>query len=179
MVYKLTPAYDNVLNMYEVLEGADLWDQAELMFYYLTEDAPRDVGLLKAIVDLLIMPRKKPKQSPRAFDFIQDSELIYAAFYQAYGIDLIEEQGKMHWWKFQALLQGLPSDTRFSEVVQIRLRPMPPPTKYNGEERAQIARLKAEYALEISEEERQANLQQGLRRMKEIMLAMAKRNEKS
>ena len=39
-----------------------------------------------------------------------------------YGIDLIEQQGKLHWDKFKALLDGLGSETRFRRIVSIRQR---------------------------------------------------------
>ena len=37
----------------------------------------------------------------KAFDFEQDSEFIYSAFYQTYGINLAAE--KMHWWMFKEM----------------------------------------------------------------------------
>lgn len=49
-----------------------------------------------------------------------DAPYIYASFVQAYKIDLIEEQGKLHWFKFQALLEGLPEDTKFRQVISYR-----------------------------------------------------------
>ncbi|RLK63151.1 hypothetical protein D3H64_06035 [Atopobacter sp. AH10] len=54
------------------------------------------------------------------YDIMKDGEYIYASFLQAYGIDLFEEQGKLHWYKFNALLVSLPSDTKFMEVLRIR-----------------------------------------------------------
>ena len=39
---------------------------------------------------------------------------------QAYRIDLIEEIGRLHWKKFNALLVGLPEGTKFVEVLKIR-----------------------------------------------------------
>lgn len=54
------------------------------------------------------------------YDITKDGEYIYASFLQAYGIDLFEEQGKLHWHKFNALLVSLPSDTKFMEVLRIR-----------------------------------------------------------
>ena len=66
----------------------------------------------------------KPKNSKKGqkilFNIGYDSEYIYAGFMQAYCIDLIEQQGKLHWKKFNALLVGLPSDTRFAEILKIR-----------------------------------------------------------
>ena len=170
--YNLTPAFDNVLNMYEVIEDADVFERLELMFYYLTDGkCPKDIKLLEQIIAVLF-EGKKNKPERKSFDFIQDGAYIYAAFYQAYGIDLIEQQGKLHWWKFNALLQGLPSDTRFMEIVEIRQRPLPKPNKYNAEERAQLMRLKTLYALKVSEEERQANLQRGLFKVKQLLMSM-------
>lgn len=54
------------------------------------------------------------------YDITKDGEYIYAGFLQAYGIDLYEVQGKLHWHKFNALLVSLPSDTKFMEVLRIR-----------------------------------------------------------
>lgn len=49
-----------------------------------------------------------------------DGSYIYSSFYQAYNIDLIEQQDKLHWKKFNALLNGLPSNTKLMEVIKIR-----------------------------------------------------------
>lgn len=52
------------------------------------------------------------------FDFEYDADLIYAAFFQQYKIDLCSAD--MHWWKFKALLGSLSEDTHFIKVVQFR-----------------------------------------------------------
>ena len=49
-----------------------------------------------------------------------DGAYIFASFMQAYRIDLIEEIGKLHWKKFNALIVGLPEGTKFVEVIKIR-----------------------------------------------------------
>lgn len=54
------------------------------------------------------------------YDIRFDGDYIYASFLQAYGIDLFDVQGKLHWKKFNALLSGLPEGTKFMEVVKIR-----------------------------------------------------------
>lgn len=174
-IIKLTPAFDNVLNMYEVLEdNLTDYERLDLMLYYLTENAPRDFAVLEKVALALFPESKKPK-SNRSFDFIQDSDLICAAFWQTYGIDLFEEQGRLHWLKFTALLNGLPSNTRFADVINIRTREIPKPTKTNAKERAELLRLKSEFALKISDAERQKNLQDGLRKMASALLSMAKK----
>lgn len=62
---------------------------------------------------------KSKKQGKPCFDFIYDSELIYAAFYTQYGIDLVYDD--LHWWQFCALLKGLTEEHRFTKVVGYRL----------------------------------------------------------
>ena len=60
------------------------------------------------------------KNDRQLYDIEHDAKLIYAGFWQAYGIDLYEQHGKLHWIKFKALLAGLPKDTRFAEVTSLR-----------------------------------------------------------
>ena len=173
--YKLTPAFDNVLQMFEQTDDDDLSDteKAELMLYYLTDNAPLDARILMAACKALF-PEVKGEATQKAFDFVQDAELIYAAFWQTYGIDLFEQQGKLHWCKFFALFQGLPENTRFREVVAIRLRPLPEPTKHNAKERQQLLKAKHDVALKVTDAERQKNLQDGLKRMALMMMGKGK-----
>lgn len=173
--YELTPAYDNVLTMFADVEGVPEHSVPEIMGYYLLRKPSSNAGLLQA-VSAVLFPRAKTTHQ-KSMDFIQDGPLIYAAFMQAYNIDLNAQRGKLHWWKFTALLRGLPSNTRFMEVVQIRTKPLPAPTKHNAQERLQLARLKQEYALELTAEEREQQLQDGLRNMARMMLSMAKKKE--
>ena len=68
---------------------------------------------------------KRPKDDPEndekpLFNIKYDGEYIFSSFMQAYHIDLIEEQGRLHWQKFNALLSGLPDGTKFVEVMKIR-----------------------------------------------------------
>lgn len=60
------------------------------------------------------------KTERQLYDIEYDAKLIYAAFWQTYGIDLYEQHNELHWVKFKALLSGLPKDTRFAEVTSLR-----------------------------------------------------------
>ncbi|MFE3747190.1 Gp15 family bacteriophage protein, partial [Bacillus subtilis] len=71
------------------------------------------------------------------------AEYIYASFLFDYNLDLFEQQGKLHWRKFQALLKGLSEDAKFSKVIEIRTMKLPK----EGEERKRIQELKRIYAL--------------------------------
>lgn len=59
-------------------------------------------------------PKECSGGSRRAYDVRYDGAYIYAAFYQQYGIDLVEMN--MHWWKYRALFKGL-KDTKFNDIT--------------------------------------------------------------
>ena len=175
--WALTPAFDNVLRLYRVLdEVASPADRLDLMLHYLLarDDYPLDPALLQAILSAVFIPHRAG-DGGKGFDFVQDAPYLYAAFRQAYGVDLFAQQGRLHWWAFCAMLDALPGNTKSSEIVQLRLRPLPAPTRHNARERAELIRLKRIYALRLSAQERQRQLQDGLRKMAACMLQMAQR----
>ena len=59
------------------------------------------------------------KKAVRAYDLIYDAPCVYAAFQQAYQIDLIEIP-YLHWWAFLALLENLPDNTAMAQRMQLR-----------------------------------------------------------
>lgn len=136
--YQLNLSFDNVLTAYDALRDKELnvTDKLEVYLSFLIiGPLPRKriwVELYNLIdqllfsrnstakkVDLNGNPMPRPKQKPD-FDFSFDASLIFAAFWQTYQIDLLKERGKLHWFKFIALLDGLPEDTRFCYIRQIR-----------------------------------------------------------
>lgn len=98
-----------------------------------------------------IMPELDEEESKTMYSISHDAEYIYASFIQAYGIDLIEQQGKLHWLKFKALLAGLPEDTKFERVVSIRAWKKPSKSKNAYE--TQMKKLQEVYALPDEESE--------------------------
>lgn len=93
------------------------------------------------------------KQEQAPYDIRFDGDYIYASFLQAYGIDLFDVQGKLHWKKFNALLSGLPEGTKFMEVVKIRK--WKPQKGDSAEYKEEMRRLQKDYALpyEVIEED--------------------------
>lgn len=59
--------------------------------------------------------------SNQPFDFSVDGEMIWSAFRRndVYGIDLIEIP-YLHWWKFVAMLDDLPEDTKLHKIMNYR-----------------------------------------------------------
>lgn len=152
---KLNLAFDNVLRVTELLQD-DVFSGAEkllILFEMLVKNANglnfsfNEINqLIGFIFDEILFP-KKGSDGKSHFDFDQDAALIYASFRQDYKMDLFEMQGKLHWEKFLALLEGLSDDTKFKEVVSIRAQKIPAPTKYNQEERKRLIELKRIYRL--------------------------------
>lgn len=96
------------------------------------------------------LPKTFKKDKENFYSLKHDAKYIYASFMQAYGIDLLDQQGKMHWFKFQALLDGLPEDTKFRQVVSIRTWKKP---SKSDTEASQMKKLKEFYRLPDDESE--------------------------
>lgn len=169
--YPLNLTFDNVLRLYDMLNDKKLTDYTQIVtglkmligtdlpeypieekteifqkIYYETigKDAEESIP-----VDIEGNPMpKKPEE--REYSIKQDAPYIYASFYQDYGIDLYEVQGKLHWEKFKALLHGLRSDTQFKEIVHIRTMELPN-GKGTEKTRKHIIELKEFYKLKENE----------------------------
>lgn len=93
------------------------------------------------------------KQEQAPYDIRFDGDYIYSSFLQAYGIDLFDVQGQLHWRKFNALLSGLPEGTKLMEVIKIRK--WKPQKGDSAEYKEEMRRLQKDYALpnEVIEED--------------------------
>lgn len=156
--YCLDLAYDTVLNvqrMYReaLLDNADMLVENLRLFGISERDISRLTwrsrgDLAEQIYHEKIELRQRSRTGgKKLFDFDEDGEYIYASFRQAYGIDLIEEQGKLLWKPFVALFQGLPDGTKIREVMKIRGMEIPSYNGKNGKSIQEIMELKSYYAL--------------------------------
>ncbi len=112
----------------------------------------RKIELMNLIYEQEIkLPEKSggKKNAQRVMDFYLDSEYIYASFRSDYGINLIQEQGKLHWKEFIYLFQGLSDSTKIKEVIKIRSMEIPKQTKDNYKQIQSIMELKSYYALPV------------------------------
>ena len=82
--------------------------------------------------------------SPRGLDFAVDGPLIWAAFWQAYGIDLHDTSLTLHWWEFMALLRALPETCRICTIIDYRTRDL---SDLPEETRKQYEKYRKLYAL--------------------------------
>lgn len=157
--YKLDFDFRNVLRMMEELARDDLMPEARRYnaIKCLTKH-PRNVDRVLDAVRELLFSEKPKRNGQKITDFEQDAGMIRAAFRQSYGIDLYRD--KLHWIEFSELLNAIPEGNRYSEVLGIRARPIPSPTKYNVEERKWLIKAKADVALKISEKDQEKKYQE-------------------
>lgn len=78
----------------------------------------------------------------RAYDFEKDSEYIFSAFLDSYGIDLTT--ARLHWWRFKALFKSLPEDCQMCKIMMYRTIDL---KKVPKEQRKFYREMKARYAL--------------------------------
>lgn len=78
----------------------------------------------------------------RAYDFEKDSEYIFSAFLDSYGIDLTT--ARLHWWRFKALFKSLPEDCQMCKIMMYRTIDL---KKVPKEQRKFYREMKARYSL--------------------------------
>lgn len=170
--YKMDFDFRNVLRMIDILDDDELIPEAKAYnaMRCLCKRPRNAIKVLESVKALLFTaPRKKG--GPKLTDWVQDAPLIRAAFRQAYGIDLYRD--RLHWIEFTELLNAIPEGNRYYEVVGIRARPMPAPTKWNHQEREWLMKAKADVALEMTEKERTARYQEDVSNIAAVLMAWA------
>lgn len=95
-----------------------------------------------------VMPARPNEKN--LLDYEHDADMIYASFRQAYGINLLKEQGKLHWFEFVALLNGLPDDTIIKQVISLRAWK---PEDDKKDYKEQMKERQSKVALPITDEE--------------------------
>lgn len=165
---RLNLEYRRVLRMVDILDRQDLLpDAREWLAMKCICRRPRK-GMVMPVLDMLF-PKATIRE--RITDFGQDADLIRAAFRQVYGINL--DKDKIGWFEFIALLSGLPDGTRYGEILTIRAKPMPEPTKYNQKEREYLAKAKTEYALKMTEKEQADKYQRDVQALGDFLMMFA------
>lgn len=173
--YALDLDFRNVLLLMETLARDDLIPGAKeyRALKCVMKRPPKNAGrVLEEVKKILFPDNRKQKEHKKLTDFDQDADLIRAAFMQAYHINLFRD--RLHWLEFTCYLSGLPEGSRYCDILGIRARPMPAPTKYNQEEREWLMKAKSEYALEMSAEEESDHYAQNVRGIAAALIAWAK-----
>ena len=125
--YPLNLAFNNVLDVLEILNNKRI-----LLMHK-----------LPAIIEFLI--GHNDLDTLQQAELEKDAKYIYASFRQI-GINLFDEQNKMQWCEFQALMQALPDDCILQRIIRIRL--WKPSKGESGEYKAQMRKLQEKYRLD-------------------------------
>lgn len=149
------------LRFYSIIKDGEEHPVGDFDFLY-SDGAPED--RLKGFEKLKSffspenpLPRPgEPSPDIRYFDYIIDSDLIYAAFFEQYGIDLLQEGLHMHWHKFLALFNGL-HGTKFNDIVSYRAFRKGEKASYENkmESLKKQWEITADTGLEMTEEEKE------------------------
>lgn len=168
--FRINPAFDTVLAVQKLYrEDLEDWmklEQALKMFVVNRRKLKKlnwkqKPALLEKIYKEFVTddhPDSSDAASEPVLDFELDSDYIFSSFYLDYGIDLLDERGKMSWERFIALFRGLSERTKIREVMKIRRMEIP---SYNGKNEKQIQnilRLKSYYALPVRNNSGQSGL---------------------
>lgn len=143
--YELDLSFDNILLVFKVVNDKEIDDLSrlfvclDLLFVRkkgeelpFQDDLMKQVEVYKNIMEKVISRGKQQEQKldlagepieeeqTQYYNLEQDAEYIFASFLYDYNINLFHEQGKMHWYEFNALLVSLSDDSMFKRVVHIR-----------------------------------------------------------
>lgn len=110
--------------------------------------------------------RVESGENVQAFDFDRDSEYIFSAFLDSYGIDLTT--AKLHWWQFKALFKSLPEDCQMCKIMMYRTIDL---KKVPKEQRKFYREMKQRYSLKSGKT--------GYRTKEEIIAYAHKRQEEA
>lgn len=168
ITYEIDMSFDNILRLFDLIEDKGIRDdiKVEIGLLMLINDTLDNCDIeekAKIFIEIFknaigTEEEKQPvdiegnpmpvasQENKKVYDLAQDAEYIYASFMSDYHIDLFEQQGKMHWHKFKALLNGLTDKSKFMRVVEIR-QAETPKGKGMQKEREQLRKLKEHYAL--------------------------------
>ena len=160
---ELNLSYNRVLKFYKLMKDEDASNQEKikitLKLFVKNYDEIASLSLndkseiIKIIHnDFIEIKSKKSNDDKNILDFDKDFTFIYSSFMQDYSIDLYNEIDKLDWRKFIYLFVGLSDKTKIMQVMSIRAKEIPKPTKYNSEEIAQLYKLKAYYSLDDADD---------------------------
>ena len=161
-ICELNLAYDTILRLFELFGDADysVSQKLDIAYQMLVVDGPLiDISkkdklipfILKEFLDIDLFA-KKEQDLEKDYDLEQDAGYIYASFLFDYKMDLFEQQGKLHWIKFNHLLANLSKDSKFKEVIGYRKMKIPKSTKGNEDYRKHVIAMKKAYKLNGKED---------------------------
>lgn len=119
--FKIKTDFHYWVRFSQLLKEKAFYDDFDFLY---KDSIPQDKEAgLKALTSFAFPKKELPRDTGShsnaiPYDYELDADLIYAAFMQEYGIDLVESC--MHWYKFMALFNGL-KESKFVDVIGYRM----------------------------------------------------------
>lgn len=171
VVYGLDLWFDTVLRFFDLMDDREFSNAGKIRtaFHMLVDVGDDDFDLevmyetvQHVVASFIVNLDDEDEESgggstKKTYDLKQDASYIYASFLQEYKIDLIEQQGKLRWEKFKALLSGMRDDTKFKEIIGIRAADIPT-GRYNVDEAKRLRKLKKMYPLKVDQATKEENM---------------------
>jgi len=181
----ISPDFRNMLRV-EAIAGDPGFNDTQklaLMLSQLYPETPEDYG--KAFEGLLWFihrgdvpgeERSRPEKQRKSYDFTEDANLIFSAFFATYGVNLASIEF-LHWWEFLALFEGLPEDTLMKKVMYWRGCDV---SKLSKEERKHILEMRRHFALKGAEAEPKTieEIEQGTHDYYDRRIALAREKQR-
>ena len=145
--------FKQVLKFFRLIDDNELNDSEKFYFMlriFFHKPPKEDLEtILDAVLDFIACGKRNDekgggKGGAVTFDWNADAGRIFAAFWQAYKIDL--RKIKLHWWAFNELFQNLPEETRLLKVIDLRGRK--PPKGASAEDRKELREAQAAVAID-------------------------------
>lgn len=164
-------SFDNILKLFEMFDDPEFmqWEKPQIALIMLLDEYESlkfkkyeeiyqlFMYVMKEFLDIdLEEKREEGEGVKKIVDYEKDADLIFASFFSVYKIDLFERQGKLHWKKFQALLNHLDDNSPFKQVIGYRTMKIPTDKEASKDYIAHVQRMKRQYALEESNDTQSA-----------------------
>lgn len=150
--FRISIMFELMISDKELSEKQKL--QQMLSLYYVDE-IPKNVNeAIEQILNFYACGKQRKKKDSNGskrkgitspvYSFDYDDGMIFAAFYDQYGIDLNDIEF-LHWWKFKAMFDALKEDNEIVKIMSYRATDLS--TIKDKHERSRIAKLQAIHAI--------------------------------
>jgi len=153
--YPVNPDHRNIIRILLILEDTTFYDEErrQMALFLFYKQVPEDeAAAFEAMMEFIrcCKDEKKTKEAEKiAFDFEIDSDSIFSAFFQIYGIDLTEVE--LHWFKFMALFADLNDGTpALVNLMQIRTAELT--SDMSNDQKLRLLALQKKYRIKKDED---------------------------
>lgn len=145
---------DFELLFFEEMNGLDILMRG-LELYYGEHIPENQVAAVERMMWFYRGGEEEKKQASSGkvpYSFSCDSDYIFSAFLDQYGLDLWEVE-YMHWWKFMAMFKSITDDKKISEIMMYRTIKID--NKMSREQKAFYRKMQKLYAIPCSKKQQE------------------------